>query len=108
MPAKELFKRETIVSTGLGDNVAIPHCYLEGSDAIYLFFALCEEGLEFNSVDGKKVTHIVVVVSPPDCEADYLSVIAYLARILRRKEKRDLLMSMPDEELVSTITAGIR
>ena len=62
---KALIEREAIASTGVGQNVAIPHVKVKGLDEAVVSLSLHHEGVEWNSLDGENV-HIFFAVLRPD------------------------------------------
>ena len=104
----ELWKREILTPTALGHTVAIPHCFLGDVDSIYIGLGLCDKGMEFQAPDGEKVKIIFVIIAPKGQEDNYLSMIAFLARILRRESNRQQLFVKSNEEIVDWIGGGVR
>ncbi|MCP4897964.1 MAG: PTS sugar transporter subunit IIA [bacterium] len=92
--------RESLGSTSVGGGFAIPHCKLGGLSQIELALARFEDGFEFNATDGRPVSFFFIVLSPPDQPASHLQVLSQIARVLKRSELREQLLSAPDEESV--------
>ena len=59
-----LIEREKLGSTGIGENVAIPHAKSEEIDQILTLFGRSTEGIEFDSLDKKPVYFVCLVVAP--------------------------------------------
>ncbi len=86
-----LDEREQLRSTGIGDGVAIPHCFVETSDEQRAALLLCPRGVEFNAIDGKPVNIIIGVVGPKRA-TEHLRVLARVSRVLHDNQVRaDLL-----------------
>ena len=83
-----LVDREDLASTGVGQNVAIPHVKLKGLDQAVFGLAVHPEGVDWAAVDGDDVRIFFVVLRPakaspqydPDRHRDMMSWIATLAR----------------------------
>ena len=97
----EVWKRETLVATTVGYGVAIPHCRLRGLDRICVAMALWPDGVDFGSPDDEK-THIGILVAAPadKMEEDYLALLAFLGRVLRRDSNREFLLGADSAEIV--------
>jgi len=50
-----VMRREAMMTTGIGNGVAIPHGKARSVDRMAAACAVCEEGLEFESEDGRPV-----------------------------------------------------
>jgi len=79
----ELNNRETQGGTSLGNGVAIPHARLASLDRIVVAMARLTAGVNFNEGDREPVRLIFILVTPADKAAEYLKVLAKLAKALR-------------------------
>jgi len=79
----ELNNRETQGSTSLGNGVAIPHARLDSLEKIVMAMARLTAGVSFNEGDREPVRLIFILVTPVDQAAEYLKVLAKLAKALR-------------------------
>ena len=52
---KQLKDREDQGSTGFGDGIAMPHARIEGMEKFLVFIITSTKGVEFDSLDKKKV-----------------------------------------------------
>ena len=57
-----LIEREKLGSTGIGENVAIPHAKIRDIDKIITVFARSQIGVEFESLDQKPVNFIYLIL----------------------------------------------
>ena len=64
-----LREREALASTGVGQNVAIPHVKLPGIDEVAVGLSVHPEGVEWSSLDGDPV-HIFFTVLRPERPGD--------------------------------------
>lgn len=77
-----LLERERLGTTGVGKGVALPHTRLAGLSQIFCAFVKSEP-VSFDSVDGKPVDLIFLLLAPEESGADHLKALARLSRILR-------------------------
>src|SRR5258708_12810457 len=70
-----LKRRETRGSTGIGQNIAIPHCRALAVNSLRVAFGRKLEGIDFNAIDGKPVHYFFLIVAPPlEVSNQYLPV----------------------------------
>ena len=60
---KALKEREEIGSTGFGNEIAIPHCSLEGIDEFVVGMVTAPKGVQFNAIDKKKVKVFFFIIT---------------------------------------------
>jgi mannitol/fructose-specific phosphotransferase system IIA component (Ntr-type) len=85
---KTLLEREELASTGVGQNVAIPHVKLEGLDEAVASLSVHNEGVEWAAVDGEPVQVLFTVLRPehageshdPDRHLEMMRWVASLSR----------------------------
>ncbi len=96
----DLLIRESEQGTGLGQGVAIPHCRSKGVDELSAAFALCRDGVAFESVDGQPCRFVVVLLSPLKADMSHVQALARVARLLRQdKVQQELLAAGTVDEL---------
>ena len=92
LPAEQvsaaLLKREELGSTGTGAGVAIPHARLPGIGKpfgllVRLDKARLDKAIDFDSVDGRKVDVVFVLLLPASAQGEQLNALAAAARALR-------------------------
>ena len=59
-----VWERENLGSTGYGEGVAFPHARIEGLEKVCGMFARLEEPVDFDSLDGKPVDLVFMLISP--------------------------------------------
>ncbi|MBU1076121.1 MAG: PTS sugar transporter subunit IIA [Spirochaetes bacterium] len=101
---KEIMDREKIQSTGIGENIAIPHAKSETVRIISVVIAICRNGINFKSLDNKPVKIVFLVAAPKDFVKVYLQMIAKIARILKHaKWREEFLKAGNNEKVISLI-----
>ena len=74
-------KREEEITTGVGNNIAIPHAIIDGGPRIMGVIGISQKGIEFDSIDNKPVHIIIMIATPEDSYDLHLNVLANVARI---------------------------
>jgi nitrogen PTS system EIIA component len=106
---KLLVEREGVVSTGIGNGVAIPHVRLPGLADFLVFFLVAPQGVDFEALDGKKVQIFFVVFAPADKVNEHLKVLAGISFALSRTNlKREMLKATAPEILYEVVVRNLR
>lgn len=90
-----LVERERLGTTGVGRGVALPHTRLEGLDKIFCAFVKTSP-VDFESVDGKLVDLVFLLLVPEQAGADHLKALSRLSGLLRDEAIADELRKAPD------------
>jgi len=99
---KMLKRRETLGSTGIGQNIAIPHCRALAVNRLRVAFGRKLEGVAFNAIDGKPVNYFFLIVAPPlEVSNQYLPVLGKIAQFAKEADVPEKLakISTPQEFL---------
>jgi mannitol/fructose-specific phosphotransferase system IIA component (Ntr-type) len=84
---KMLKRRETLGSTGIGQNIAIPHCRALVVNQLRVAFGRKLEGIDFNAIDGKPVNYFFLIVAPPlEVSNQYLPVLGKIAQFAKEPD----------------------
>ena len=100
---KALIEREKLGSTGIGENVAIPHAKLDEIANITTVFAKSQDGIEFESLDQKPVHFICLVIAPSNSTGLHLKALARISRLLKSSSLRDAVLAATEAEQIYTI-----
>ena len=90
---RDVIEREKVMSTGIGNGVAIPHAYTDGVDRLVADFYRTRSGVDFAALDGKEVDLFYVILGPKSSRRNHIKVLAKISRLLNHKEFRDSLRS---------------
>ncbi|MFJ9008860.1 fructose-specific PTS transporter subunit EIIC [Streptomyces canus] len=102
-------RREEQGTTGLGEEIAIPHAKTDAVTAPVVGFARSAEGVEWGSLDGTKA-RLVFMISVPEAAAgdEHLRILALLSRKLMDPGFRERLIAAPDEGAVLEVLNEVR
>jgi nitrogen PTS system EIIA component len=95
-----LLEREKLGSTGIGQNIAVPHAKSEEAKNLVLGVGISEKGVDFEALDGDPVNIIFMVIAPIDATGLHLKVLARIARLLKDKVFRNSLRSCKTTEKI--------
>lgn len=92
--------REQTKSTGIGSGIAIPHGKCAAVKELVMAIGLTSEPLDFESVDGKPVRIIFLLVSPADQTGPHIQALAKISRLMLDEEfKQELEGASSAEEV---------
>ncbi len=95
---KLLTEREHLVSTGIGQGVAIPHTAVDEAEKQAVALLLCPNGVPFDAIDKGPVNIIFGVVGPKQATGEHLRTLARISRLLRDAATRSMLASFESAE----------
>lgn len=100
-----VLQREALISTGIGDGIAVPHCLAPGVETTMLAFGRHPKGAKFDAVDKKPVRLFFLMVGPPGAHSEHLRLLSKLSRLLRDDSlKQGLLNASTREEVIDLFT----
>jgi fructose-specific phosphotransferase system IIA component len=92
--------REETRSTGIGSGIAIPHGKCNAVKELVMAIGLTSEPIDFESVDGKPVKIIFLLVSPADQTGPHIQALARISRLMLDEEfKQELEGASSAEEV---------
>jgi len=83
--------RERIQSTGTGAGIAIPHGKCNAVKELVITIGIAHEPIEYNSIDGKPVTILILLVSPADQTGPHIQALATISRLMLNEDFRQKL-----------------
>jgi len=104
-----LTERENLASTGVGQNVAIPHVKVPGLDRVVTSLCAHKEGLEWAAVDGEPVHVCFLVLRPEEPGEDHdperhLELMRWISELARNRDfRRFAVQSRTRRELVDLL-----
>ena len=74
--------REQTRSTGIGSGIAIPHGKCKAVEKLVMAIGIAHDPLDFESVDGKPVSIIILLVSPLNETGPHIQALASISRLM--------------------------
>jgi mannitol/fructose-specific phosphotransferase system IIA component (Ntr-type) len=87
----EVLSREKLGSTGIGDEIAIPHARTDLVNQIVITFARTENVINFEAIDGLLVRYIYLIAVPTNELKTYLTTLAMISRLVKDEDIRHLM-----------------
>ncbi|MBV6493972.1 MAG: hypothetical protein LDLANPLL_01996 [Turneriella sp.] len=85
----EMHEREKLMSTGIGEQMAIPHAVIPAACHFMTECVIIKDGLDFESIDGSKAFIVVMLVAPKSALQEHLQIMASIARIFYEAPTRE-------------------
>ncbi len=95
--------REKLGSTGIGDNVAIPHAKSDDIDKIFCVFGRSVSGIEYESLDQKPANFVCLLLAPSNSTGQHLKALARIARLLKSQKLREDILKAQDASSIYTL-----
>ncbi len=77
-----VLRREAERTTGIGYGLAIPHGKCDGCDRLVMAAGKPAQPVDFQSLDGRPVTFVVLLVSPLDQTGPHIQALAGISRLM--------------------------
>lgn len=105
-----VFAREQTRSTGIGSGIAIPHGKCDGVVELVMAVGIAAEPFNFDSIDQKPVSIVILLASPADRTGPHIQALARISRLMLDDEFKTKLenAASPEEvyQLISTKEKG--
>ncbi len=98
-----LMEREKLGSTGIGENVAIPHGKSGELSQIITVFARSLNGVDFESLDQKPVHFVCMVIAPSNSTGQHLKALARISRIFKNQDLRNGILKLQDANQIYSL-----
>jgi len=99
-----LRERESIMSTGIGAGIAIPHAKIASVTEMAFAIGISSEGIDFDSMDGQPVNLIILVIAGEKQHKDYLRLLSNIMAILKKEPvKEKIIKASSTEEILNIL-----
>ncbi len=100
---KDVLAREAVVSTCVGDAVALPHARTSGTDRLVAAVGISQKGYREFGDSGKEVKIVILSVCPCQEDKPYLQFVSLVAAKLNDRKNLEFLAGASDAESVRTL-----
>ncbi len=87
-----ILEREKLMTTGVGNGIAIPHCKHSSCPNFAVAMGIHPEGVDFESIDKKKVHIIFLLVGPENNPSMHIKLLSRISRLMSNEELRETLL----------------
>ncbi len=107
---KGIFYRETLMSTGIGLGIAVPHVRLDSISDVVMAVGICQTPLtDYDSIDGSPVQIVFMIAAGKEQHPQYLRLLASISRHFKDSGfKQELLESKSTAEVHNLLSSNSR
>jgi mannitol/fructose-specific phosphotransferase system IIA component (Ntr-type) len=91
-------ERESVLSTGIGNGVAIPHGKSPAVPDLIMAAGSTPVPVDFDSLDGAPVSLFFLLVGPETAAGPHIKALSRISRLVRRDDARDRLIKSKTPE----------
>ncbi len=91
-------EREAVLSTGIGNGVAIPHGKSPAVPELRMAAGTTAEPVDFDALDGQPVRLFFLLVGPESAAGPHIKALSRISRLVRREEVRARLLAARNAE----------
>ena len=101
-----VLERESTRTTGIGNGLAIPHGKCNGAKDLIMAIGKCATPIDFQAIDGRPVSLIWLLVSPPDKTGPHIHALARISRLMTiEKFRQSLAAAQTPQEVFDAVVA---
>lgn len=105
--AEAVFKREQLMSTGIGLNIGLPHVRLPSVSDICMALGVTREPIvDYDSLDGEPVRIIVMIAAGESQHAKHVRLLSLVSTRLKEENVRERLLDSGDPESMYRVMVG--
>jgi PTS system nitrogen regulatory IIA component len=106
--AEAVFRREQLMSTGIGLGVAVPHVRLESIKELIMAVGISKTDIEdYDSLDGRPVRILFMVAAGKNQHVQYIKILGAISRLIKDETMRKSLIGSADPQAVyNLLTTG--
>ena len=99
-----VLEREKIMSTGIGDGIAIPHGKSDAVVELAAALGIHKRGVDFEALDGEPAFVFFLLVSPANVSGPHIKALARISRMLKNDSfKKKLIEAEAAEQILGVI-----
>jgi len=88
-----IMEREALGSTGVGEQVAIPHAKVSDIEDVAVAVAVKREGIEFSAADGIPVKLLFMLISPEKQMNRHLKTLARISKLVKLTDFKERILA---------------
>lgn len=100
---KALLERETLISTGIGLGIAIPHTKIHSIPDFFVMVGMPTEPVNWDSIDSLPVQTVFLIGGPDGQQKKYLQILSKLSLLIKNDQRREQLFSATSKEDIAAM-----
>lgn len=103
---KDVLERESIMSTGVGRGLALPHAKTAGVIETLAALAISSRPVDYGSIDQQPVRLFFLLLGPEEARSQHIKTLSRISRLMNRAHIRNALLDAEDAGEVMEILAS--
>ncbi len=100
---REVLERESVISTGMENHLAIPHARVDGVERAALAVGISRNGIDFGAPNGE-LSHLIILLISSTKENDpHIKILAAIASMFIEKQNVTTVLNATSEQEIWTI-----
>lgn len=87
-----VMEREKIMTTGVGNGIAIPHCKHHSCPDFTIALGITEKGIDFSAIDNQDVNLVFLLLGPENNPGTHIKLLSRISRLMSDETFRKQLM----------------
>lgn len=100
---RAVLEREKIMTTGVGNGVAIPHSKHPACKSFSIALGIHPQGIDYQSIDGQPVKIVFLLIGPEDKPGTHIRLLSRISRIISKSDVREKILASESAEHVYQI-----
>jgi PTS system nitrogen regulatory IIA component len=101
-----VLERETKMSTGMQNGVAIPHGKTDAVKSLVAAIGLNKAGVNFDSMDGSPCTIFIMTISSAHRRGPHMQFLAEVSRLIGQPAEREKLLACKTHNEIYELLTG--
>lgn len=98
-----LKERESIMTTGIGFGIAVPHARIREVRKLTFAVGLSQQGIDFDAMD-RQPAYLIILVAAGDLQhMDYLRLLSRIMTLLKQEKTKEKMISATDTDQIIDI-----
>ncbi len=85
-------EREAVLSTGIGQGIAIPHAKLDGIESFFVIVGILNPQVDWDALDDQPVGLVFLIGGPDNAQNLYLQILSKLMGKVKNEEVRTAML----------------
>jgi len=102
-----LHARESSLSTGIGNGIAIPHGRHDSVKELKAVVYILADGVDYNALDGYPVNLVFMLAIPPGASSEYMKMLGLISKALQNTDNRDFFFTSNNAQEIYNFLQGI-
>ena len=95
-----VLERDKIMTTGVGNQIAIPHCKHHSCPDFTIALGISEKGIDFSSIDNNDVRLVFLLLGPENNPGKHIKLLSRISRLMTDNAFRERLLKAEDRKQV--------